>query len=121
MYFNTAPAINAPIIAPTGGDAAKVAKVKFRALPGGTMIVRVATAFGIRMPPPTPVKARITMKETYVLQKALQSEKTTRMAPPNINSLWWPYTAPSRPLIKTKEPWVSLDNVISVGRVQIST
>lgn len=51
------------------------------------MIVRAATAFGIRIPPPMPVRARTAMKEAYVVQNALQREKTMKIAPPRSRSL----------------------------------
>jgi len=53
----------APTHAPSGGEAANAAKVRFRALPGGTKIVKVATALGMSIPPPIPVRARATMNE----------------------------------------------------------
>jgi hypothetical protein len=62
-YSRKAPIISDPMPAPTGGDAANMASVKLRTLPGGTIIVRVATALGIKIPPPTPVRARIAIKE----------------------------------------------------------
>ncbi|KAG4417380.1 hypothetical protein IFR04_009521 [Cadophora malorum] len=56
----------APTHAPSGGEAANAAKVRFRALPGGTKIVKVATALGMSIPPPIPVRARATMNEVLV-------------------------------------------------------
>lgn len=72
------------------------------------MMVRVATALGISIPPPTPVRARTATKESYVGQKAFAMEKTIMMAPPSSIRFWCPYMAPSRPLIKTKALCVSL-------------
>lgn len=59
-----APVNKAPIIPPSGGDAAKKPKTTFRDRPGGTMVVMIDTALGMKIPPPTPVKARIAMKES---------------------------------------------------------
>lgn len=102
------PINNAPIPAPTGGDAAKIANVKLRAVPGGTVVVRNATALGMRIPPPIPDMARITTKLTYVVQKAFASEKTKRMQPPSMSMFWCPYMVPMRPLMSTKELCVRL-------------
>lgn len=86
-----------------------MASVMFRAFPGGTMMVSVATALGISIPPPTPVSARTATKESYVGQKALAMENRMIMAPPRKISLWCPYMAPSRPLMRTKALCVSLN------------
>ena len=63
VYWRKTPASMAPTHAPSGGEAANAAKVRFRALPGGTKIVKVATALGMSIPPPIPVRARATMNE----------------------------------------------------------
>lgn len=89
LSINT-PAINAPIIPPRGGDAAKKPKTTFRDRPGGTMVVIIETALGIKTPPPTPVKARMAMKESYVLVKALMREKRVKIAQPRRVSWEWP-------------------------------
>lgn len=68
-------------MAPTGGEAANMANVKLRAFPGGVIVMSKATAFGIRIPPPIPVNARIVTKEVYVAQNAFPSENSTRMLP----------------------------------------
>ncbi|XHF97143.1 hypothetical protein AWENTII_000745 [Aspergillus wentii] len=72
------------------------------------MMVNVATAFGMIIPPPTPVSARTATKESYVVQNALPIEQTTMMVPPRRTSRWWPYIAPSRPLMRTNALCVSL-------------
>lgn len=72
------------------------------------MMVKVATALGISIPPPTPVRARTATKELYVGQKALAMEKRIIMVPPSNIRFWCPYMAPSRPLIRTKALCVSL-------------
>lgn len=52
----------APKNPPTGDEAPKHPSATFRHRPGGTIRVIVATQLGIRMPPPTPVSARMAMK-----------------------------------------------------------
>lgn len=54
--------------APIGGDEAKSASVMLRDLPRGTIMVNVATAFGMIRPPPIPVSARTraTVSPVYI-------------------------------------------------------
>ena len=51
-------------------------------------MVRVATALGIKIPPPTPVRARMATNELYVVQNAFATEKMTMTTPPRSNSFW---------------------------------
>jgi hypothetical protein len=46
------------------------------------MVVIVATAFGIKMPPPIPVKARTAMNDSYVGQKPFNNENSVKIADP---------------------------------------
>jgi hypothetical protein len=65
-----------------GGLAAKNPSKAFLVLPGGVMVVIVATAFGIKMPPPIPVKARTAMNDSYVGQKPFNNENSVKIADP---------------------------------------
>jgi hypothetical protein len=107
------PVINAPIIPPKGGDAAKNPSTTFRDRPGGTMVVMMETALGMKTPPPTPVSARMAMNESYVLVKALINENSVKIAQPRRLSCLWPNMAPRRPVTRTKAPCVSLKGSVS--------
>lgn len=82
VFSRKRPVSRPPMRAPRGGDAAKVARATFRAVPGGIMTVKHATALGMTIPPPMPVMARTATNDSYVVQKALVSEKTIKMVPP---------------------------------------
>lgn len=82
------PARRAPITPPAGGDAAKSPKRTFLALPGGTMRARTVTAFGMNIPPPTPLKARTAINASNDLQNPLIRENTAKRRRPISESLW---------------------------------
>lgn len=108
-----APANKAPMSAPTGGDVAKNASVMLRVLPGDSIMVSVATALGMMIPPPIPVRARAATNELYVVQNAFIREKMATITTPSKSNFWWPYTAPSRPLMRTNVLCVSLKHGVS--------
>ena len=72
----------APMPPPIGGEAAKKPRSRLRDLPGGTMIVMLATAFGMKMPAAIPVSARIVMKASYCLTKPLMNENNENSKQP---------------------------------------
>lgn len=80
--FAQSPANKAPMTPPAGGEAAKRPSNTFLALPGGTMRASTVTAFGMKMPPPTPLKARIAMNASKDLQNPLAREKAAKRKSP---------------------------------------
>lgn len=54
------------------------------------MTVMMATAFGIKIPPPTPVNALAATNAIWLSQKAFTREKSVKMAPPIRSVVWWP-------------------------------
>lgn len=106
-----------PSVPPIGGAEAKKLMVMFLERPGGTMVVMVATAFGMNIPAPMPVRARTATKESYVRQKALPKLEMAKSRVPMRMRRWWPKMAPRRPVMRTKAPCVSL-GVCELSRVK---
>lgn len=105
------PVTRAPSQPPIGADAPKKAKLRFLAKPGGFVIPIMATAFGIINAPPMPDIARIVLKATKLLQNPHTNVNTMRTRLPTISMFLCPYTAPKRPLMRTKVPCVRLIHV----------
>lgn len=102
------PAINPPNTPPSGAEAPKEAKLTFLSLLGGQVMVIMATALGMIRAPPIPESARMALKLAKLEQKPVAMGKKTSIAPPKRKVFWRPWTAPRRPLIKTKVPWAIL-------------
>jgi hypothetical protein len=83
-------------------------KLIFLNFPGGQVIAIKATMFGIISAPPMPDKARTVINPAKVGMNPLTVVQMQNQIPPSSKMFLWPYTAPSRPLIKTNVPWVRL-------------
>lgn len=102
------PANKAPNHPPTGAPAPKNPRLRLRILPGGRVVPIIAIALGTIIAAPMPLKALATLKATKLLQNALiKDHKIHHIAPPS-KILLWPYIEPSRPVMITKAPEVSL-------------
>jgi len=95
-----------PPAAPTGAIAPKSAKLRFRLGPGGKVMPSRATMFGTMRPPPIPHKPLIKHIATRLLANPPHKAQRTHQTPPAVSMFLWPYTAPKRPPIRTKAPWV---------------
>lgn len=60
------------------------------------------------MPPPIPLKALTTTKDSKERQNPLASEKMANVPRPISASRWWPKMAPNRPDMRTNVLWVTL-------------
>src|SRR5688572_11729396 len=81
----------------------------FRSLPGGMAVLIRATALGMINAPPMPDRARAMLNETKLVQNPLPRVQMTNHTAPVIKTCLWPYTAPRRPLTRTKVPCVKLN------------
>lgn len=85
-----APKSKAPRYPPTGADAPKSPRLKFRTRPGGLVLDIIATALGMINAPPRPARARIVTKAKKLLQKAFARVQMVSQAPPASTSSRWP-------------------------------
>lgn len=97
-----------PPPAPTGAMAPNNPTQIRRPMPGGNDVVSRAIAFGTMMPAPTPLRARITIIVGTVRINPEMRLNRTYMAPPMTKTFLWPWTAPTRPPMRTKVASVSL-------------
>lgn len=101
--------INIPETPPTGAPKPKKPKHKFRPIPGGNVIAMIAIPFGMTRAAPVPLIALAIENATRLsVQNPLARDQITHQAPPMRRTFLCPYTAPIRPLIRTKALCVSL-------------
>lgn len=103
------PIITRPMAPPTGAPNPKDPKLRFRIFPGGNVVPMIATQFGITNAAPIPLMA-LAIEKIMIscVQKPLMSDHIIHQAPPQSSTFLCPYTAPIRPLTRTKAPCVRL-------------